>query len=358
MPDATKIIITGRNISGFGGMETVFSTFSELLTGTDKKYQISFVFFNELNNVVDDTWLKNNSFIRLNSSLKNGKLKRISFAFQFSSIIKKTKPDYIIAFDSVGCYISRLALHLSLKKVPLFSWNHFSIPGSYKAKYLLMADKHLSISSGISQQLSDMGVSLSDIYTIYNPVHMQEKTITSDNKTSFLYLGRVMSGGQKNMNELFRALSGVNDNWILHIVGSGDDYEVATLKKLAHELKINKKIIWHGWQPNPWNYVENEIKNISAIILTSTYEGFPMVLCEANSYGIYIVSSDCPTGPSDIVLDHKNGELYPIGDCKKLSTILNRIACKETTPDPLIIKKSISKFYSTEYLHQISSIFK
>ncbi|HGD3358050.1 TPA: glycosyl transferase, partial [Morganella morganii] len=110
MSDITKIIIAGRNISGFGGMETVFSTFSRLLTESGKNYQISFVFFNELNNSVDDTWLGNNPFTRFSSSLKNGKLKRVYFACKFASVIKKINPDYVIAFDSVGCYISRLAL--------------------------------------------------------------------------------------------------------------------------------------------------------------------------------------------------------------------------------------------------------
>lgn len=160
------------------------------------------------------------------------------------------------------------------------------------------------------------------------------------------------------MNELFLALSCVSSDWTLHIVGSGDESEIMILKNLAHELKISEKIIWHGWQPNPWSYVENEVKNVSAIILTSTYEGLPMVLCEANSYGIYIVSSDCPTGPSDIVCNDKNGELYPVGDYKKLSHILNKIASKEVTPDPKIIKNSISKFYNNEYLSRITGILK
>lgn len=132
MSDITKIIIAGRNISGFGGMETVFSTFSRLLTESGKNYQISFVFFNELNNSVDDTWLGNNPFTRFSSSLKNGKLKRVYFACKFASVIKKTNPDYVIAFDSVGCYISRLALRFAFKRIPLFSWNHFLSPAHIK----------------------------------------------------------------------------------------------------------------------------------------------------------------------------------------------------------------------------------
>ncbi|MEQ5120723.1 glycosyltransferase [Morganella morganii] len=358
MPDVIKIIIAGRNVGGFGGTETVFRSLCRLLAESEKNYQISFIFFNEENNTVNDDWLGKNEFIRLNSSVKNRKIKRISLAYQFSHLIKKIKPDYIIAFDSIGCYISRLALRFSFRKTPLFSWNHFSVAGSYKAKYLLMADRHLSISSGISQQLSKMGVSPSDIYTIYNPVPIQNITITAGNQKNFLYLGRVISGGQKNMNELFRALSGVSDDWTLHIVGSGDESEIVILKNLAHELKISEKIIWHGWQINPWNYVVNEIKNVSALVLTSVYEGFPMVLCEASSYGIYIVSSDCPTGPGDIIQPYKNGELYSIGDDKKLACILHKIAANETTVNPETIKKSISAFYENEYINRVLAILK
>lgn len=358
MSEVIRIIIAGQNVGGFGGMETVFRTFSKLLIESERNYQISFVFFNEKNNTVDDQWLGEHDFVRLNTSIRNRKLKRFSLIYQFSSLIKKTKPDYIIAFDSIGCYISRLALRFSFKKIPLFSWNHFSVADSYKAKYLLMADKHLSISSGISQQLSKMGVSSSDIYTIYNPVPMQERTISCGNKTNFLYLGRVMSGGQKNMNELFRALSGVNDDWNLHIVGSGDEDEIIKLKNLARELNMSEKIIWHGWQTNPWNYVANEIKNISALILTSTYEGLPMVLCEANSYGIYTISSDCPTGPADVIQPYKNGELYPVGNDNELTRILQKITTNETAINPDIIKDSISEFYENEYLHRVSAIFR
>lgn len=160
------------------------------------------------------------------------------------------------------------------------------------------------------------------------------------------------------MNELFRALSGVNDDWNLHIVGSGDESEVMRLKNLAHELNVSEKIIWHGWQTNPWNYVANEIKNISALILTSTYEGLPMVLCEANSYGIYTVSSDCPTGPADVIQPYKNGELYPVGNDKKLTRILQKIAANKTAINPEIIKDSISEFYENEYLSRPSAIFR
>lgn len=354
----TKIMIAGCNIGGFGGMETVFNSFSQLLKGSDENYQITFMFFNELNNTVDDTWLGNNTFLRLNSSIKNRKLKRISLAFNFSLVINKIKPDYIIAYDSIGCYISRLALRFSFKNTPLFSWNHFSVKGSYKEKYLLLADKHLSISNGISGQLEDLGVKRSDIYTIFNPVSPQEISIPSGDTTNFLYVGRVFFGGQKNLNELFRALSDVHGKWHLHIVGSGDEIEISQLKKLAEELKINNNIIWHGWQTAPWEYIKDKIRYVSALVLTSTYEGLPMVLCEANSYGIYTISSDCPTGPVDIIKPGVNGNLYTMGDIRSLTSYLNDIITKKINNSHEITKSAITQFYNDSYINKLLTIFK
>ena len=83
-----------------------------------------------------------------------------------------------------------------------------------------------------------------------------------------------------------------------------------------------------------------------------------MVLCEANSYGIYTVSSDCPTGPADIIRPYVNGELYPVGDNKKLSDILNKIVSGETEINHTVIKNSISPFYEDKYLARVSDIFK
>ena len=82
-----------------------------------------------------------------------------------------------------------------------------------------------------------------------------------------------------------------------------------------------------------------------------------MVLCEANSYGIYTVSSDCPTGPADIIRPYVNGELYPAGDNKKLTVILNKIVSGKQNK-PFCDKNCISRFYEDEYLARVSDIFK
>ena len=58
-------------------------------------------------------------------------------------------------------------------------------------------------------------------------------------------------------------------------------------------------ITWHGWVDKPWE----KINSASCTLLLSKFEGFPMVILESLSYGIPVISSDCPTGPEDLIID-------------------------------------------------------
>ena len=61
----------------------------------------------------------------------------------------------------------------------------------------------------------------------------------------------------------------------------------------------------------PTDDVPGEMAQASVYVLSSRYEGFPLVLIEAMSKGMACVAFDCPTGPADIIDDHRNGLLVP-----------------------------------------------
>jgi len=106
------------------------------------------------------------------------------------------------------------------------------------------------------------------------------------------------------------ALSSVGyENFELVVVGDGEDKE--ELQNLATQIGVGDHIIWAGWQPDPWGYV-NSIGGVEALLLTSDYEGYPTVLVEAMANGIPCLAVDCPTGPSDIIEDGVNGILIPL----------------------------------------------
>jgi len=68
--------------------------------------------------------------------------------------------------------------------------------------------------------------------------------------------------------------------------------------------------------------VPGEMAQASVYVLSSRFEGFPLVLIEAMSKGMACVAFDCPTGPADIVDDHRNGLLVPARDVEGLTAAL------------------------------------
>ena len=73
-----------------------------------------------------------------------------------------------------------------------------------------------------------------------------------------------------------------------------------------------------GYKENPYNL----IKSSDIFLSTSTYEGLPNVLLEAQVLKTYIISTNCPTGPREILLNGKAGTLINMGDYHNLSKIL------------------------------------
>jgi glycosyltransferase involved in cell wall biosynthesis len=70
-----------------------------------------------------------------------------------------------------------------------------------------------------------------------------------------------------------------------------------------------------NWKINPYNY----LKSADMLVLTSRYEGLPNILLEAISLKKYVISSNCPTGPKEILDGGKGGDLFEIGNFKQLA---------------------------------------
>ena len=75
----------------------------------------------------------------------------------------------------------------------------------------------------------------------------------------------------------------------------------------------------------PAEDIGTDMADASVFVLSSRFEGFPLILLEAMSKGMGIVSFDCPTGPADIVDDHRNGLLVPHEDVEGLSRAIREI---------------------------------
>ena len=161
------------------------------------------------------------------------------------------------------------------------------------------------------------------IVIINNPLApelVKQRHIKTTKTNTIITVGRLTD--QKNQELLIRAFSNSNfKSWQLIIIGDGEYREKYT--HLIKELGIADHVKLVGNITNVADYY-NEA---SIFALTSNYEGFPNALIEAMYFGLPCVSTDCPSGPSDIINDGENGFLFPVNDQiqleKKLSILMS-----------------------------------
>lgn len=345
-----NILFVGEAISGFGGIETVLKKVTYFLAN-DKETKNSYtLYFLCRDEKTDKNWVKGMNVVCHHSGIKISILRRMSYVKALANFLVQNPPDIVIAFDSPCCRFASLALKKSNKKVPLVSWVHYSLDHKKHSEQVILADYHLAISSGIKQQLLARGVSADRIALIYNPVSPVTLVIPRPAKAQpavFIYVGRLKFEGQKRIKDMLDAFTGLSGKWECHFIGDGSDR--LKCQEYARQQKIDQNIHWHGWQNDPWEYIQNNIPSVTALLLVSSFEGFGMVLAEAMSFGIYCVSSDCPSGPSDIIKNHINGTLFKPMDYVELRKILENIIEKNIHTSADEIKESISYLYDEIY---------
>jgi glycosyltransferase involved in cell wall biosynthesis len=164
---------------------------------------------------------------------------------------------------------------------------------------------------------------------IYNPLNYKEIKLKSKDKikfnffkkntTNFISVGRLTN--QKDHMTLLIALKFIknkiaNPKIKLLIIGKGVNYKILNFYIKKNKLENIAKLI--GYKKNPYPY----IKKSDCFILSSIYEGLPNVLLEAMCLDKYIISSNCPTGPYEILNKIKYKDFFKIQDYKKLAELM------------------------------------
>lgn len=161
-----------------------------------------------------------------------------------------------------------------------------------------------------------------------------------NSKKQILTVGRLDKN--KSQDLLLRAFSNIRikEDWQVILVGDGD--QMKNYCSLAAELRIENKIKFEGKQHDISRYY-NEA---SIFVFTSKSEGFPNVLIEALHFGLPIVSTNCPNGPSELIDHGKNGFLIPIDNQpeleEKLKLLINDSSLRADFSQAAI--ESASKF--------------
>ncbi|WP_204628108.1 glycosyltransferase family 4 protein [Haemophilus haemolyticus] len=244
----------------------------------------------------------------------------ISFYNKIRNIINIEEPDRII-IHNMG-KLSMLCSILPKKNIELLSIEHVSFVS--RNLYLKVLSKlfYALIDKVVVLTKNDLkNYSGKKVFKISNisPYPISSR-VYSINSKKIIAVGRL--DYQKNFGDLILAWNkipkDVISEWTLEIWGDGDEYD--NLLYLINKLDI-KNIHLKGTSNN----MEDIYLSSSFLVMSSIFEGLPMVLIEAQSFGLPIISFDCPYGPSEVVTHDKDGFLISLGDVDGLALAIKEL---------------------------------
>lgn len=215
------------------------------------------------------------------------------------------------------------------------------------------ADWVVSVSEGVADDLSRAGrIPRERIQVIYNSLDLddiQRKTIEPVEHPWFkkkdipviLAVGRMYK--QKNYPVLLNAFAKLRAKRETRLLILGEGEERPALQEQVELLGLTRDVDMPGFAPNPFAYMARS----NLLALSSEWEGFAIVLTEALACGTPVVSTDCPSGPREILVDGKFGRLVPVGDVDALAVAMEATL---DSPPPRALLLSRAQDFSVEHV--------
>jgi glycosyltransferase involved in cell wall biosynthesis len=218
------------------------------------------------------------------------------------------------------------------------------------------ADHVVTVSQGARNSLAKIaGLPMEKIKVIYNPVITPELLVKADEPLDcpwfapkeppvLLSVGRLTE--QKDYTTLIRAFALVRKERSARLMILGDGEDRPKLEALVQELGLEGEVALPGFVDNPYKYM----KRSAVFVLSSKWEGLPTALIEALACGCPVVSTDCPSGPAEILEEGKWGPLVPVGDAHSLAKAIVQVL--ERPPDRELLRKRGLEFSAERAVQQ------
>ncbi|MCZ6868506.1 MAG: glycosyltransferase, partial [Gammaproteobacteria bacterium] len=263
----------------------------------------------------------------------------------FVRYLRRERPDFLVArMQTMASIIAKglsrndTKLVLSMAGMPRSSgYRNFLWPRLYPR-----ADAFVAPAESVAAVAAERANMDSDRFDVIpNPVISERVLSLSEEPVDHAWFGDpghplVIAVGrltrQKDFPTLVRAMARVREKVParLLIVGEGEGEHRGLIDGLTTELGLHDAVQLHGFDPNPYKYM----RAADLFVMSSEWEGPGHVLIEAQALGTPAVSTDCPAGPRDTLLDGRAGLLVPVGDSEAMAdaiieSLTNREAAQQ-----------------------------
>jgi len=273
--------------------------------------------------------------------------------------LRREKPAAVFPQMTHGSVVCLAAARMVDTDTPVFPTKHCAygqardgslkshVLGKLSRSLLPTADHVIGVSRGVADSMVEsLDLSSADVSVLHNPVDTDEIRREGsepvdhrwfDDHPVVLSVGRLEP--QKDHETWLRGFERVHETRPETrglIIGQGSEQK--RLRALSAELGISDAVSFPGYVDNPYSFM----RQADVFVLSSRYEGLPTVLIEAMACGCPVVSTDCPSGPDEVLEGGTYGPLVDVGDADGLAEAT--LSTLEHPPEPVILQERASDF--------------
>lgn len=366
---APRLTLSSTKIDYFNAFLSFF-TYLDFKLGKKIINKLIKNWVNELNTYfgISDDNISNSILEKIIQSKRFWRLRNSLIRYQPDIVVTS-----LIESGSAVAYLAKKSIHQSCRN---FIWvgvehnntydrffqyypqaNKFKFWNDFTKKIYNETDQIVAVSQGIKQGLiENYNMESHKINVIYNPVDVSSinSVVPLDCERPFiLAAGRLHP--QKGYDYLLRAYASIASSVNSDLIILGDGDEKNSLKSLAKELEIEESVYFLGFKNNFWSY----LKSAECFVLSSRYEGFPLVLIEAMAAKCPVVAFDCKYGPSELIDNMDNGILVPFENIPELAKGIKMILNDQQLSSRLTENafKKINKYNSKQTSEKYEKLF-
>jgi glycosyltransferase involved in cell wall biosynthesis len=256
----------------------------------------------------------------------------------------RERPDVLVSamdYVNVGALLAKRLARVSTRVIATVHMTHSQAAAHHRNIHFAIvraairwtyswADAIVAVSQGAAEDMiRHSHIPRKLVHVIYNPVitpHLESLACEPLEHPWFvenaphviIAIGRLTA--QKDFPTLLRAAARLRKSIDFRLLILGEGEERSKLEKMVVELELTNVVSLPGFVKNPFAY----LSRASLFVLSSAWEALPTVLIEALALGVPIVSTDCPSGPSEILVNGKYGRLVSVGNVEALADAMQK----------------------------------